>query len=422
MTFPVSAMCEVSGRPILGGLHMLLRSERLFTLPTKQRLPAILEDSRRFQADVSTRLAGQVLEALYELLRGFQSADAHTNGELLGEVLRAEPDHVYEGLLTVLLRSIFLLYAEDRGLLPAGELFLDHYGIGGLYERLREDAAQHPDTMDQRYGAWAQLLSLFRLVHDGGGHGDVRLPRRHGYLFDPDRYAFLEGRPWLSQRAMGERIDPPLISDGVIHRVLEKLLVLDGERLSYRTLDVEEIGSIYETMMGFRLEVARGRSIAVRPAKTHGAPVTLDLDALLKQSPSARAKWFRDRTDVKPAGGIASGLKEATTPEDVVAARGSKVARAATPASVPPGAMVLQPNDERRRSGTHYTPRALTEPIVRTTLRPVLEALGPNPSPEDILELKVLDPAMGSGAFLVEACRQLGEELVRSWHSHGRLQ
>ena len=90
-----------------------------------------------------------------------------------------------------------------------------------------------------------------------------------------------------------------------------------------------------------------------------------------------------------------------------------------TPRALAPGALFLQPGEERRRSGSHYTPRELTEPIVRTTLRPVLEALGPRPTPEQILDLKVCDPAMGSGAFLVEACRQLGEALVAAWEVHG---
>jgi len=49
--------------------------------------------------------------------------------------------------------------------------------------------------MDQRYGAWAQLLVLFRIIHDGARHGDFQIPGRKGYLFDPDRYPFLEGRP-----------------------------------------------------------------------------------------------------------------------------------------------------------------------------------------------------------------------------------
>ncbi|MFN9235036.1 MAG: DNA methyltransferase, partial [Planctomyces sp.] len=130
---------------------------------------------------------------------------------------------------------------------------------------------------------------------------------------------------------------------------------------------------------------------------------------------------------------------------------------------VPKGAIVLQPSDERRRSGSHYTPRSLTEPIVRTTLEPILrqlcdpeaplpEVYQPSkedkrryttgeiearirlseraieyakqaravgtPHPSQILDLKICDPAMGSGAFLVEACRQLAEVLVKAWYAH----
>ena len=80
--------------------------------------------------------------------------------------------------------------------------------------------------------------------------------------------------------------------------------------------------------------------------------------------------------------------------------------------------MIFQPSDERRKSGSHYTPRALTEPIVRTTLKPILEQLGDNPIPADLLKLKLCDPAMGSGAFLVEACRQVADQVVAAWSSH----
>ena len=99
--------------------------------------------------------------------------------------------------------------------------------------------------------------------------------------------------------------------------------------------------------------------------------------------------------------------------------------RNATPDLVPEGAMVLQPSEERRRSGSHYTPRELTEPIVRTALAPIFDRLraeadGPL-RPEQILDLKVCDPAMGSGAFLVEACRQLGDALVEAWQAHDAM-
>jgi hypothetical protein len=154
------------------------------------------------------------------------------------------------------------------------------------------------------------------------------------------------------------------------------LLILDGERLSYRTLDAEQIGSVYETIMGFILEVAQGRSIAIKPTKPHGAPTTINLEELLAVKPADRAKWLKEQSDQAVTGQAAAALKEAATPDDAVAALERKVAFAATPRVVPAGAMVLQPSEERRRSGSHYTPRSLTEPIVETTLRPILERLG----------------------------------------------
>ena len=124
--------------------------------------------------------------------------------------------------------------------------------------------------------------------------GALSLPERRGALFDPDRFPFLEGRhAGAGARQTIERVRPPLVSDGAVHRVLEKLLVLDGDRISYRTLDVEQIGSVYETIMGFRMEIAAGPSVAVKPAKKHGAPSTVDLDALLAQPRGDRARWLK---------------------------------------------------------------------------------------------------------------------------------
>ena len=314
-------------------------------------------------------------------------------------------------------------------MLPQSEVFLGAYSVSGLYERLREDAAVHPDTMDQRYGAYAQLLALWRMVHDGAHGPNMSLSARHGDLFHHDRYPFLEGRGGLrgDVRQVSERIDPPLVSDGTIHRVLEKLIVLDAERISYRALDVEHIGSVYETMMGFRLETATGRSIAIKAAKKHGAPATIDIEELLAEAPAKRAKWLRDRTDRKLTPKVSRAVQQIEaqsggTIDDLHAALDTVIDKNATPDLVPAGAMVLQPSEERRRSGSHYTPRELTEPIVRIALEPILDRLkseaGGPLRPEQILDLKVCDPAMGSGAFLVEACRQLADTLIESWRAH----
>ncbi len=427
LDFHLADMLQTAGRPICSSMRELLGQTRLLSAPADKRLAALLHDSRKFQNEVSERLAQQVLHALYELLRGFQAAHDTSGGELLRRQLVDDSDKIYQGLLTVVLRLVFLLYAEERDMLPQDEVFLGSYAVSGLYERLREDAAIYPDTMDQRYGAYAQLLALWRMVHDGARGPQMSLSPRHGDLFHPDRYPFLEGRGGEHVRQVGERVDPPLVSDGAIHRVLEKLIVLDAERISYRALDVEHIGSVYETMMGFRLETATGRSIAVKAPKKYGAPATVNIEELLAEPPPKRAKWLRDRTDRQLTSKVSRAVQQVDpqvggTIDDLHAALDSVIDKNATPDLVATGAMVLQPSEERRRSGSHYTPRELTEPIVRVALEPIFnrlreEAQGP-PEPEQILDLKVCDPAMGSGAFLVESCRQLADALIESWRVH----
>ena len=408
VTFRLSEMRPVAGRPILGALCMLLGAERLFLVPPNKRLPNVLKESRKYQNEVSNRLAEQVLGALDELVRGFELADADRGGDLLRHAIADDPQHVYGGLITVLLRLVFLLYAEERALTPGDAVYVRHYSVSGLFDKLRADAGRFPDTMDQRFGAWAQLVSLFRLVHDGGGDGRLYLPARHGTLFDPERYAFLEGRPYRQNTSDVAPIHVPRVPDGVLWRVLEKLLMLDGERLSYRALDVEQIGSVYEAMMGFELRRAFAPSLAVKPKR-----VVVSLRQVLDAKD--RAKVLSEEADCDLTGKAAEALKAARTVEEVAAAIDKK---AVDKRIIPEGGLYLQPGEERRRSGSHYTPRSLTEPIVRTTFRPILEALGPRPTPTQLLDLKVCDPAMGSGAFLVEACRQLGDALVEAWSMH----
>jgi hypothetical protein len=95
-SFPIRPMATVAGRPMLGGLKLLLDRFRLFSDSDGRRLPALLKRSRDAQALVSTALAEQVLGALHELLRGLHSAEP----TLVRELSTSRPDHLYEGLLT----------------------------------------------------------------------------------------------------------------------------------------------------------------------------------------------------------------------------------------------------------------------------------------------------------------------------------
>lgn len=415
LAFPLRELGTVGGRPMLGGLKLLLNAHRLFTDGADRRLPGLLRASREAQAEVSAKLATQVLGALHELLRGLHAADR----ERVERLARQQPAQLYEGLLTVLLRLIFLLYAEDRNLIPsradgpARALYQEGYGVRTLHAKLLADRARHPDTMEERRGAWGRLLALFRLVHGGDGTGWIR--GRGGKLFDPSAFLFLEGRA-----AADDRPVPPGVTDGCVLRVLDGLLVLDGEKLSYRTLDVEQIGSVYETVMGFTVQAMTGSALAIKAGKNNRTPVFVDLAALAAKRGKDREKHLKEEADrgQLPARVVAA-LSAATDAAALAEALRRIVDERGSPhGPVPQGTPLLQPTDERRRTGSHYTPRSLTEPIVRHALEPAFARIGPDATPGDVLALKVCDPAMGSGAFLVEACRQIATRLVASWARH----
>jgi hypothetical protein len=421
LTFPLRELGTVAGRPMLGGVKLLLDSFRLFADASDRRLPALLKRSREAQAAVSTALAEQVLGALHELLRGLDAAEP----ELIRELARSRPEHLYEGLLTVLMRLVFILYAEDRDLLPSRtdgrtrQIYETSYSVRGLYARLSEDAALNPDTMDERRGGWGRLLALFRLIHKG--HSSHFVQARGGKLFDADQFPFLEGR---ANAAHPPRV--PGVSDGFLLRILEGLMTLQvrgavRERLSYRTLDVEQIGSVYETVMGFTVETATGRALAIKAGKNNRTPVYVDLERLVASKGKDRIKFLKEEADRGSlSGNVAKAVEAANSVADVAAALDPIVDERGSPKKqeIAAGTPILQPTDERRRTGSHYTPRSLTEPIVRHALEPAFERLGPIATSEQILDLKVCDPAMGSGAFLVEACRALATRVLKAWERH----
>jgi hypothetical protein len=418
LTFPIRPLGTVAGRPMLGGLKLLVDRSSLFTAADSHRLPAILKKSRDAQASVSTALAEQVLGALHELLRGLDSAEP----TLIRDLAKSRPAHLYEGLLTVLLRLVFVLYAEDRDLMPsrsdarAREIYETSYSVRGLYAKLVEDAALNPDTMDERRGGWGRLLALFRLIYKGHKTGFVQA--RGGKLFDPDEFPFLEGR---------QRSEEPArvlsVSDGCLLRILAGLMTLkvrggERERLSYRTLDVEQIGSVYETVMGFTVEVASGRALAIKAGKNNRTPVFVALDELLKKKGKDRIKDLKENVGRgQLSAAQAKAVETASSLDQLAVAFDSLVDERASPRHVitPAGTPILQPTDERRRTGSHYTPRSLTAPIVKHALEAAFQRIGDDAKPDQVLDLKVCDPAMGSGAFLVETCRAIAERLVKAW-------
>jgi hypothetical protein len=475
----------------LRAFHSLLQQRRFLGVADTETLPALLSESGKDQQEVTDQLGRQVRHAVEMLVRALDRLDEESGRELLREV--GEKD-LYNGALTVMMRLVFLFSAEERGLLLLGDpLYDQHYAISTLSQLLRERADQQgEEVLERRQDAWCRLLSTFRGVHGGIEHEALRLPPYGGTLFDPDRFPFLEGRaPGTGWR--GTPAKPLAINNRVVLHLLESLQFLrvkvpgggpaEARRLSFRALDIEQIGHVYEglldhtarraseVMLGLsggkglepeialsRLEELAGVGAVYLPEDATLEPVLLVAEDPAGTAPMPRAA--RSAT-VQPRASLIEFLKEETGRSEKVLIKAlttppkidpnrlflacgrdqgllDRVSRFAgllrtdefdQPVVIRDGSVFVTAGSDRRSTGTHYTPRSLTEPIVQHTLEPLVYT-GPAEgtpkaewqlkSPREILALKVCDMAMGSGAFLVQTCRYLAERLVEAWENAER--
>jgi len=428
----------------LKAFQSLLGVRRWFG-PKDETLPAMLEESLQHHEEVTDTLGEQVKRAVEVLVQCLDKADQDRNRELLHDVPPAE---LYEAGLTVMMRLVFVLCAEERGLLLLDDSVYDqHYAITTLRGQLAEEADQHGhEVLERRHYAWARLLAVFRAVYGGIEHESLRMLALGGSLFDPDRFPFLEGRAkgthWQETPAQ-----PLPIDNRTVLLLLEALQVLEQRGgallLSYKALDVEQIGHVYEGLLEHTVrrlkkdtlgligsQKAKNPNIALaelESARLDGEEALVSIvEATTSRSKSAIGNALAKEVDDTIFGRIVTvcgGDMELATRLKPFAhllrsdAWGEFIVYRAHSFAVTLGA-------DRRETGTHYTPKSLTESIVETTLEPVAY-VGPaegKPREEwllksstELLELKICDPAMGSGAFLVQVCRWLSERLVEAW-------
>jgi hypothetical protein len=434
----------------------LLGAERFFGVPENDTLPALLQESTLNQEEINDQLGRQVLLAVEVLIRAVDQIDRRREGALL---TRVEPQELYQGALTVMMRLVFLFSAEERGLLLLGHPVYDAcYAVSTLRAQLEEVALRQGEkVLEHRFDAWARLLSTFRAVHAGIEHHDLRLPAYGGSLFDPDRYPFLEGRgagtAWRRVPA-----DPlPIHNRAVLHllKALQTLQVrVPGvgttlRILSFRALDVEQIGHVYEGLLDHTARRAEEVLVNLDAGTRGGVAVPLSvMEAAAGRGAEALAAAVAERTGEKAASArrtLAQGTDDRLRGRLLVACGNDGALMDSVlplapllrpdsmgfPVVVQPGGVYLADGEDRRNTGTHYTPRALAEEVVRHALEPLVYrgiAEGGEPrienlaGPAEILALKVCDPACGSGAFLVQACRYLADRLVEAWDrlSRGR--
>lgn len=434
---------------LLRSFHSLLHTRRFFGVEADNNLEALLRDSVKDQQEVTEQLGYQVRRAVEIFVAAMDQADADSGRSLLAGV--ADKD-AYNAALTVMMRLVFLFAAEERGLLLLGDpLYDQHYAVSTLRDLLREMADKvGEEVLERRHDAWCRLLATFRAVHGGINHDTMRLPAYGGTLFDPDRYPFLEGRP-AGSRWTDTAARPIPIDNRVVLHLLEALQILrvkipgggpaEARRLSFRALDIEQIGYVYEGLLDHTARRAAEPVLGLTGSKDQEPEIPLStLEEKQAKGDDTFIEYLAEET-----GRSAKTLKKAletpdiTDPHEVLMACGqdARLVKRVLPMIgtvrrddfqrleiIPEGSLYVTRGSDRRSTGTHYTPRILTEPLVKHTLDPLVY-IGPaegKPESEwvlktakEILQLKVCDLAMGSGAFLVQADRYLAERLVEAW-------
>ena len=437
------AFCELLGvRRLLGGT-------------SEDRLPALFKRSVLAAEEVTEALGTQVRRAVELVVTALSEAALTAEaGPAQVDPLPENAHEVYEAVVTIMMRAVFLLFAEERGLLPTQSLYTGGYGLAGVLDELEKRARNEgEESMDGTSLTWHRLLATSRALHGGVNAEDMRIPAYGGSLFDPARFPFL-----TATDASGTLL--LTVSDRVMLHVLRSLQTarLKGQetrRLSFRDIDVEQIGYIYEGLLGYTCtrtketvlglvgtvgeEPEMRLSLLENLAEEHAGDTSLAeaVIAWLKENqPSAKpptknalAKAFRTG-DAMDEAEAERALLAVTRDADlrkglrpwIGAIRRDLRGR---PVVVLPGGLVVAETPSRRNAGAHYTPRSLAEDVVRHALEPLVFNPGPRETDDrsawrrltsdQILGLHVADIACGSGAFLVAAARFLADHLVEAW-------
>lgn len=447
-TWDTSLFAEGAEATLLDAFVELLGARSFFAKAPDSQLDALLARSADAQAELTTTLGLQVRRAVELVVASLSRANLEAHGEPLKGIA---PHRVYEAASTVVMRLVFLLYAEERHLLPLGEqVYDDNYAISTILDELQSESDLSGDEpLELRSDAWQRILATTRAVYAGVSHDRLRMPAYDGSLFDPDRFPFLEGRtddePWQSHPSSPMRVD-----DLTIREILRALQVIssseggvtEARRLSFRALGVEQIGHVYEGLLDH--SALRADTVILGLIGKAGTEPEATLDAL-EEAAQAGTQSLTDFV-VELTGRTSKQVsKLLTAPIDDQARRGlltacdndtALVARLepfahllrddlrGLPTVFIPGTIYVTETSHRRDTGTEYTPRELAEEIVKYTLEPLVYSPGPQDgaapgewklkSPEEILSLTVCDPAVGSGAILVAACRYLADRLVEA--------
>lgn len=350
----------------------LLFRKEAFVLDQAGR--CFLDDVYGRSIELAKELEENVKENVYEALRllayGFLE---HPDNKLDQSRLK----EIHDNCLILLYRLLFILYAEARGLLPADNPV---YASVSLHQLKKDvaDALSSPTKVLLVDSAtyWSRLKTLFSWINEGSEKRKIpkeqlHIPPYNGGLFDPSRHPVLENNR---------------IGDKYLAKAIELLTRAGNSKagikgfIDYSTLAIRHLGSVYEGLLEYKLKVA---DQDLYPVKEKGREVFVPLADIQKQK-----KGVDDSRIVRK--------------EDLY---------------------LVTDKGERKATGSYFTPDYIVKYIVESTLGLIVDekkALKNGKSPiENILSIKVLDPAMGSGHFLVEATSFLASKIIDAMQEAG---
>ena len=412
----------------------------------------IVERSQQRQAELSTTLGEQVRDAIEIFLEG------HTgnviSSQILIESVLGEPwdgktlppsklNPIYQAAIRIINRLIIIFFAEARQLFPVNDsLYHNSYSLDQLFINLKEAEKEVENELDSQFHSWRRVQGLFSLVYSGIHCEDLNFPAYGGELFQPGDsksndvilrvISVFESENWE-------------ISDLELLQILGKLKEtklssgeLKGTKVlvDFLKLDTEYIGMIYEGVLDYQLRCVSKDDKEMVVIEKNREKCFISAIQIEKyqddQKLHKRIKKTLDLKEKKKKKSLQISEDTHRLPQNIkrtIKQRINQILQPYMPIKIdtyPVGRLYIAKWDGLRKgSGSFYTRPGLTIPIIERSLDSLIYQNGEKKkgliTPEDILKLKIIDPAMGSGSFLIGCIRYLTQKMYESLNKHGRI-
>ncbi|MEE8423918.1 MAG: N-6 DNA methylase, partial [Thermodesulfobacteriota bacterium] len=327
----------------------------------KNFLDRVYGEGLSYSKKIGEDLQKNIYESLRTLSQGFLSYPGNSLGKD-----EAAVKLIHDNSLIYLYRLLFILYADARGMIQTKKKGHEAYDIDKIKTRVFTKK-QEGQLSEYSTETWDRLNNLFKLIDRGSESlqlpkEEIYVPPYNGGLFDIERY------PFLNEYKVGDK---------AIADVLEYVTMSEDESgkdfIDYSNLEIRHLGSVYEGLLEYRLKIA-------------------ETDMFVKKIKKGEVWESREEF-----GGDFDALPD-----------GRKVKHG--------DIYLVTDKGERKATGSYYTPDYIVEYIVENTLGPVVDKKIKGIPDEEkvgaILSIRVLDPAMGSGHFLVEASNYLARRIA----------